>query len=132
MKKNTDLLFVIIQIIRFKNLYSGGLNIFLNVQFSLTFINLYVLYDSPSYSYFKIRIRNGHFFALIFYQEYCKHWPKGFGEICKLWRLSKPTTNKLKLRFVTQITHFVAFCSFFPCSLTVFHRGRQQKSGGRQ
>ena len=27
---------------------------------------------------------------------------------------------------------FVTFCSFFPCSLTVFHRGRQQKSGGRQ
>ena len=27
---------------------------------------------------------------------------------------------------------FVAFCSFFPCSLTVFHRGRQQKSGNRQ
>ena len=27
---------------------------------------------------------------------------------------------------------FVAFCSFFPCSLTVFHKGRQQKSGGRQ
>ena len=27
---------------------------------------------------------------------------------------------------------FVAFCSFFPCSLSVFHRGRQQKSGGRQ
>ena len=24
---------------------------------------------------------------------------------------------------------FVAFCSFFPCSLTVFQRGRQQKSG---
>ena len=24
---------------------------------------------------------------------------------------------------------FVAFCSFFPCSLTVFHRGRQQKVG---
>ena len=28
--------------------------------------------------------------------------------------------------------YFVAFCSFFPCSLTVFHRGRQQKSRGRQ
>ena len=27
---------------------------------------------------------------------------------------------------------FVAFCSFFPCSLTVFIQGRQQKSGGRQ
>ena len=27
---------------------------------------------------------------------------------------------------------FVAFCSFFPCSLTVFHRGRQWKSEGRQ
>ena len=27
---------------------------------------------------------------------------------------------------------FVAFCSFFPCSLTVVHRGRQRKSGGRQ
>ena len=27
---------------------------------------------------------------------------------------------------------FVAFCSFFPCSLTFFHRGRKQKSGGRQ
>ena len=25
---------------------------------------------------------------------------------------------------------FVAFCSFFSCSLTVVHRGRQQKSGG--
>ena len=29
-------------------------------------------------------------------------------------------------------TIFVAFCSFFPCSLTVVHRGRQWKSGGRQ
>ena len=27
---------------------------------------------------------------------------------------------------------FVAFCSFFPCSLTVFHRGKQWKSGSRQ
>ena len=27
---------------------------------------------------------------------------------------------------------FVAFCSFFQCSLTVFQRGRQRKSGGRQ
>ena len=27
---------------------------------------------------------------------------------------------------------FVAFCSFFSGSLTVVHRGRQQKSGGRQ
>ena len=25
-----------------------------------------------------------------------------------------------------------SFCSFFPCSLTFFHRGRKQKSGGRQ
>ena len=30
------------------------------------------------------------------------------------------------------IMPFVAFCSFFPCSLTVFHRGRQQKRWGRQ
>ena len=27
---------------------------------------------------------------------------------------------------------FVAFCSFFSCSLTVVHRSRQRKSGGRQ
>ena len=27
---------------------------------------------------------------------------------------------------------FVVFCSFFPCSLTVFHNGRKQKSGVRQ
>ena len=27
---------------------------------------------------------------------------------------------------------FIAFCSFFPCSLTVVHWGRQRKSGGRQ
>ena len=27
---------------------------------------------------------------------------------------------------------FVAFCSFLPCSLTVVHKGRQRKSGGRQ
>ena len=25
------------------------------------------------------------------------------------------------------VYQFVAFCSFFPCSLTVFHRGRQKK-----
>ena len=31
-----------------------------------------------------------------------------------------------------QFSVFVAFCSFFPCSLTFFHRGRKQKSGGRQ
>jgi hypothetical protein len=30
------------------------------------------------------------------------------------------------------VNSFVAFCSFFPCSLTVFHMGRPQKSGGRQ
>ena len=28
--------------------------------------------------------------------------------------------------------NFVAFCSFFPGSLTGFHKGRQLKSGGRQ
>ena len=27
---------------------------------------------------------------------------------------------------------FVAFCSYFPGSLTVVHKGRQQKSGVRQ
>ena len=27
---------------------------------------------------------------------------------------------------------FVAFHSFFPYNITVFHKGRQQKSGGRQ
>ena len=59
-----------------------------------------------------------------------------------------PVTLKLKLRpFDTNdldenksislencflIKLFVAFCSFFPCSLTVVHRGRKQKSGGRQ
>ena len=30
------------------------------------------------------------------------------------------------------LIYFVAFCSFFLCSLTVVHRGRQRKSGGRQ
>ena len=30
------------------------------------------------------------------------------------------------------ITFFVAFCSFFPCSLTVFHRKKKQKSRDRQ
>ena len=30
------------------------------------------------------------------------------------------------------VSTFVAFCSFFPCSLTVCDRGRKQKSGGRQ
>ena len=33
---------------------------------------------------------------------------------------------------ITVVTNFVAFCSFFPCSLTVVHRGRQWKSGSRQ
>jgi len=42
--------------------------------------------------------------------------------------------NKLlkKRNFVDNTKQFVAFCSFFPCSLTVFIQGRQQKSGGRQ
>ena len=32
------------------------------------------------------------------------------------------------LVFADQIKGFVEFCSFFPCSLTVVHRGRQRKS----
>ena len=40
--------------------------------------------------------------------------------------------SELKLLEVVQYYVFVAFCSFFPCSLTVFIHGRQQKSGGRQ
>ena len=44
---------------------------------------------------------------------------------------SSEKNASLKFMFTPQIT-FVAFCSFFPCSLTVFHMGRQQKSGGRQ
>ena len=34
--------------------------------------------------------------------------------------------------FINTPINFVAFCSFFPCRLTFFHRGRKQKSGGRQ
>ena len=46
----------------------------------------------------------------------------------------KQCAKHWKYNLVLQIKHlfFVAFCSFFPCSLTVFHRGRQQKSMGRQ
>ena len=44
----------------------------------------------------------------------------------KFWPLSYVTNLKKSQKT------FVAFCSFFPCSLTVFHRGRQQKSRGRQ
>ena len=33
---------------------------------------------------------------------------------------------------VTFLSPFFAFCTFFPCSLTVVHRGIQRKSGGRQ
>ena len=39
-----------------------------------------------------------------------------------IWMI--PIGNPVKL--------FVAFCSFFPCSLTVCERGRKQKSRGRQ
>ena len=51
-----------------------------------------------------------------------------------LWLcLRKPsfTVWSVSSNIVQEIT-FVAFCSFFPYSLTVVHRGRQQKSGGRQ
>ena len=40
--------------------------------------------------------------------------------------------NKCDMNDRRQVRHFVAFCSFSPCSLTVFHRVRQQKRGGRQ
>ena len=36
--------------------------------------------------------------------------------------------KKKNIYFLLITPIFVAFCSFFPCSLTVFHRGRQQKS----
>ena len=35
--------------------------------------------------------------------------------------------NKCDMNDRRQVRHFVAFCSFSPCSLTVFRRGRQQK-----
>ena len=40
--------------------------------------------------------------------------------------------NKCDMNDRRQVRHFVAFCNFFSCSLTVSHRGRQQKSGSRQ
>ena len=42
--------------------------------------------------------------------------------------------NNTEINEIVQetVSNFVAFCSYFPCSLTVFHRGRKQKSGGRQ
>ena len=43
-------------------------------------------------------------------------------------RLGKSVDYELKSYTIS----FVAFCSFFPCSLTDFIQGRQQKSGGRQ
>ena len=36
------------------------------------------------------------------------------------------------MMFLIILLNFVAFCSFFPSSPTVVHRGRQLKSGGRQ
>ena len=37
--------------------------------------------------------------------------------------------NSVNPNLIRYLTNFVAFCSFFPCSLTVVHRGRQWKSG---
>ena len=34
-----------------------------------------------------------------------------------------------KSEYIADNSTFVAFCSFFPCSLTVFHKGRQKKVG---
>ena len=42
-----------------------------------------------------------------------------------------PSSNII-FTFIDKSFQFVAFCSFFTCSLTVVHRGRQRKSGGRQ
>ena len=44
-----------------------------------------------------------------------------------------PTGGKKGYGTITgKYGNFVAFCSIFPCSLTVFHRGRKRKSWGRQ
>ena len=48
-------------------------------------------------------------------------------EPCWLSHFFRVTILDFNLSFL-----FVAFCSFFPCSLTFFHRGRKQKSVGRQ
>ena len=42
--------------------------------------------------------------------SFCKHWPKGFEEKCKLWRFAKqfPTRYELKLRSVTHSPTYVA------------------------
>ena len=48
------------------------------------------------------------------------------------WNWTQIFKIDLKILNIWQQIWFVAFCSFFTCSLTVFHRGRQQKSGGRQ
>ena len=42
------------------------------------------------------------------------------------------TQESIKKFWAWAGTRFVALCSFFPGSLTVFHRGRQPESGGRQ
>ena len=34
-------------------------------------------------------------------------------------------TNHEEIKVINSGKIFIAFCSFFPCSLTVFHRGRQ-------
>ena len=53
-----------------------------------------------------------------------------FAKVCFFINFSVFEYIQNRCVFVT--TNFVAFFIFFPCSLTVFHRGRQQKSGGRQ
>ena len=50
----------------------------------------------------------------------------------KLWNKTKNVNNFMRSEKTASKFLFVAFCSFFLCSLTVFHRGGQQKSGGRQ
>ena len=50
--------------------------------------------------------------------------PQTFFVPYKIELLNKKEISVFETSFL-----FVAFCSFFPCSLTVFHRGRQRKSG---
>ena len=80
------------------------------------FLNIIFLKFSPS--------RERYFYGLITY--YLRTWEKLIN--IKV----NQSTFQSKSEYIADNSTFVACCIFFLCSLTVFHRGRQQKSGGRK
>ena len=90
---------------------------------------------SPHFKYWHPRIFRPSYGPVLEYVHELKEYKRNQKFFTAQWSNDKHELYfKLlcSIFFALTFALFVAFCSFFPCRLTFFHRGRKQKSGVRQ